>query len=261
MIADNLDKVKQALSTVKVSVAKLEELVNRIETEERKEHLKSLPGKEGYFDGLHMVTEEGEKVEVPVNYAAKSKLIFGDKLKLIEEEGKQVYKQIDKFPRQKVFGVLTKKEGKWYLISETNTYKISDAAAEFNQAQVNEKAYAVVPEGNLNVPYAALDEIVREKIESLAPSSPVVSAPVVGVGVKKKTTSTTKKKADKVSEKSPTKDNVENIGVGSGVVELPKTVKKSGGVGDKPVTKAVEVRPEEIEAPKKPVVNDDDDLR
>jgi hypothetical protein len=43
------------------------------------------------------------------------------------------------------------------------TYKISDVAAEFNRVVLNEEAVGLIPENQSNVPYAALDRVVRKE--------------------------------------------------------------------------------------------------
>jgi hypothetical protein len=69
------------------------------------------------------------------------------------------------------------------LLAETGTYKISDVAAEFNKVELNEKAVGLVPLDNPNVPFAALDKVIREgvKVEELAKIDPhpVIKAPEV----------------------------------------------------------------------------------
>ena len=45
-----------------------------------------IPGILGVFDGKSMVTPEGKSYEVNPNYAAKSMLVPGDNLKMVEED-------------------------------------------------------------------------------------------------------------------------------------------------------------------------------
>ena len=48
----------------------------------------------GLFDGYKLVIKDGSSFEVPQNYAAKTKLVFGDKLRMTEENGKKMFKQV-----------------------------------------------------------------------------------------------------------------------------------------------------------------------
>ncbi|MFC1621784.1 hypothetical protein ACFL13_00110 [Patescibacteria group bacterium] len=113
----------------------------------------------GTFDGFNMVTAEGKEYEIPANYAAKSKLVYGDALKLVEEDGKKLFKHINKVKRKKTDGILTKKEGDWYALTDSGSYRVSDTAADFQKAQLNSQATVLLPEENLGAPFATLDEV------------------------------------------------------------------------------------------------------
>lgn len=162
------DKLRGILINIQGDISNALDTIKRVEELEKKELYKSMPGIEGVFDGVNLVTEAGEKLEVPANYAAKSRLVFGDRLKIIEENGTKLFKQIQKPERLRVEGVLSKKEGKWHLLTPAGTYKISDIAAEFNYAEINDKAIGLVPKDNPNVAYAALDKV--EKPAGFVPS-------------------------------------------------------------------------------------------
>src|SRR3989338_5777794 len=71
----------------------------------------SIVGVVGKFMGDCMMTEEGQKYDVPLNYASKSVLVFGDKLKMYEEGGEKKFKQIERVKRFRTEGILAKKEG------------------------------------------------------------------------------------------------------------------------------------------------------
>lgn len=162
----NIDTLKKLVSLSFSNLEKISQLVSKIEQEQKKEEYKNLPGVEGTFDGLYMLGDDGKKYEVPGNYAAKSRLVYGDRLKMVEEVGKTMFKQVEKVERQKLEGVLSKKEGKWYVLTDSGSYRISDVAAEFNQVQLNEKADILVPTSNLSAPYGALDKVLRPVKES-----------------------------------------------------------------------------------------------
>jgi hypothetical protein len=157
-----LDHVKTLIQSLYHNLDKLSHTVEKIQQEQKKELYKKMPGIEGVFDGVCLTADDGSKHEVPANYAAKSRLVYGDKLKIVEEDGKKVFKQIQKPERQEVKGVLSKKEGKWYLLADQGTYKISDVAAEFNRVELNDEAVGLIPEKQTNVPYAALDKVLKK---------------------------------------------------------------------------------------------------
>ena len=56
---------------------------------------------EGVFTGEDMFGVDENRYPIPVNYASKSKLVQGDKMKLtIEPNGKMLYKQIMQIDRE-----------------------------------------------------------------------------------------------------------------------------------------------------------------
>jgi hypothetical protein len=160
------ENIKNLLQSAINQVEKVKNAVENLEQEERKSHYQNIPGTEGVFDGQYLVAEDGRKTEVPANYAAKSKLVYGDILKVFTDSGKQIFKQIDRVDRKKIEGIMTKKEGKWYLLSDLGSYKVSDVSADYNKAELNDKAFAFIPAENPKVPFAALDYVFKEESNS-----------------------------------------------------------------------------------------------
>ena len=62
---------------------------------------------EGHFNGEKMIGDDGKEYNVPPNYASKSKLVTGDRMKLtITPQGAFIYKQIGPINRKRVIGAL-----------------------------------------------------------------------------------------------------------------------------------------------------------
>jgi hypothetical protein len=152
----SIDKLRSLIEKMEKDLRYAKSVLNELEKQGKPDY-SQVPGITGTFDGYYLVTETGEKLEVPANYAAKSRLVFGDILKVVEEDGKQLFKQITKVPRKKLEAVANKKEGKWYALAEAGSYKISDIAADFNALQVNDKITILIPMDNQGAPFAALD--------------------------------------------------------------------------------------------------------
>jgi len=127
-------------------------------------------GTVGKYDGKDLITEAGEKYEVPANYAAKSKLVYGDILKLIEEDGKKLFKQIERVRKERVEGILTKKDGAWFLLTDRGSYKVSESAAQFQSAQLNSQATAYLPAENMDAPFATLDMVEGASVIEAKPA-------------------------------------------------------------------------------------------
>jgi len=162
--AKKFDNIKKLLRSAQFQLEHVANVIEMMEHDEKKAYYQGVPGTEGTFDGQYLIAQDGRKTEVPANYAAKSRLVCGDVLKVFNDNGKQVFKQIDKVERKKIDGILAKKEGKWCILADTGSYKILDVAAEFNQAQLNDKVSAFIPANNLNSAYAALDRVYKENI-------------------------------------------------------------------------------------------------
>lgn len=123
----------------------------------------STPGIEGIFDGFFMTAADGNKIEVPANYAAKSRLVYGDTLKCIDVNGEQKFKNIKKVSRKKVQGMLSKKEDEIYVLTEFGAHKISSNAIEHNELKVGDLVEVFLPEENPQAPYAAFDKLITTK--------------------------------------------------------------------------------------------------
>jgi len=163
MLESNLDKLYKLLETVYEDLDKAKDLISKLQLEARKEALKDVPGTEGVFDGRFLIADTGEKMEVPSNYAAKSRIVYGDRLKAYEEDGKNMFKQVEKVDRRKVPAVVSKKEGKFFALTEFGDHEISSTAVEFNNIKVNDKIQVILPETNLKAPYAALDKTLEQE--------------------------------------------------------------------------------------------------
>lgn len=166
---ESIRKLRKILDDLERDVKEAKKALFDIEQIVKKDY-KEVPGIEGTFDGFYLIASDGSKYEVAANYAAKSRLAYGDTLKLIEEDGKQIFKQIAKVPRKKVEAVVNKKEGKWYALAETGSYRLSDAAATFHNLNVQDKITIVIPEDNINAPFAALEKAPEniKKLENVA---------------------------------------------------------------------------------------------
>lgn len=155
-------KVKAQLKTIEKHLQIANSLLDKMDN---KKDYKDIPGIVGVFDGEYMVADSGERYKVPENYAAKSRLVPGDKLKMIEEDGKPLFKQVERVKTRQVRGVFSKKEGSWYVLTELGSYRILDVSANYNNVQPNDEAIVLVPDDNLNVKFAALEKVVKVKEE------------------------------------------------------------------------------------------------
>ena len=102
---------------------------------------------EGIFNGQNMLGSDKRIYPVPANYASKSKLIPGDKLKLtITETGAFKYKQIGPIPRVQAVGIVTYGDGQYHVMVDKKLYKVLLASITYYRAEVGSKVTVIVPQ-------------------------------------------------------------------------------------------------------------------
>jgi hypothetical protein len=167
-VENRVQNIENLLKNAEKNLKKAEKLLETLNSD-LKNSFEDVPGTLGTFDGEYMITADGKKYEVNPNYSAKSMLVVGDNLKMIEEGDKKLFKQISKTPRKRLEGILNKKEGKWYALTDAGSYRVLDVAVEFRRGQMNDEIVVLVPESNLNSPYAALERLKNEReVETIA---------------------------------------------------------------------------------------------
>lgn len=163
----NLSKksLESILESIRVAKKRLSNAENLIMEAYRAQYSASrdIPGEIGFFDGEYLVTKENIKYEVPKSYSAKSLLIVGDELKKYSENGEDKFKIVNKIPRKKVKGTLSKKDGKYFILLENNkSYSLLKSAVEFRNLKHGDQVIAVIPEVDSNSDYAAIDKLAPQ---------------------------------------------------------------------------------------------------
>ena len=166
MNQSNLELIRQALGAAESSIKLAKQLLNDLVDSGviAKPKAVELPGIAGIFDGENMASENGQTFPVPANYASKSMLVVGDSLKLVDEGKEKRFKQIEHVKRHKTTGILTKKDGKWKVVTPEGSYKVLPSAVAHFGADVGNEVTLHLPANNLTVPYGAI-ESVKGKVE------------------------------------------------------------------------------------------------
>ncbi|MBM4402028.1 MAG: hypothetical protein FJ044_02185 [Candidatus Cloacimonetes bacterium] len=122
------------------------------------------PGIVGAFDGEFMVTEKGQRHQVPPNYASKSRLVVGDTLRMIGSGEKALFKQIEKKERVKVSGVLTKKDGRWAVVAEEGSFFVLPVSVKFFKGEIGDEVEVIIPKDykKTKPKWAALEGVSKE---------------------------------------------------------------------------------------------------
>lgn len=152
--------LKQTLENAENNIISAKQILNEINcgknkklSKELKEEVKNLQanpdGKviEGIFDGENMIGPDGQIYPVQPNYASKSKLVPGDKLKLtVSEDGSFLFKQIELIPRKRLIGTLIGEENDHKVTAEGKNYNVLLASVTYFKGQPNDKVTLVVPQ-------------------------------------------------------------------------------------------------------------------
>jgi hypothetical protein len=95
-----------------------------------------------------MLGVDNNKYVVPVNYASKSKLVQGDRMKLtIEGSGKMLYKQIKQIDRETKVGLLTQDKGRYQVVAEGVSYDVLTAAVTHFKCEIGDNVTILIPAG------------------------------------------------------------------------------------------------------------------
>lgn len=120
---------------------------------------------EGYFDGESMVGDNGKIYTVPPNYASKTQLIIGDRMKRILTQDRESYKLIKPAERDRVIGTFDI-QGDDYLVHVpeiASPVRILKASATFAMKnlgmQPGDKVAIVIPR-DVEATWGALSSVV-----------------------------------------------------------------------------------------------------
>ncbi len=118
---------------------------------------------EWVFTGEEMLGVDGHKYPVPVNYASKSKLVQGDKMKLtIDGSGRMLYKQIQQIERDIKVGLLTKDQWKFQVLADGNVYSVLTAAVTHFKAEIGDSITILVPKWK-EATFAAIEAVIPKE--------------------------------------------------------------------------------------------------
>lgn len=129
---------------------------------------------EGIFDGQNMISPDGKQYSVPANYASKSKLVEGDRLKLtIMSDGSFVYKQIGPVERVRLIGTLMRDEStnEYLVLSAERTFRVLLASVTYFKGEVGDEVVVLVPKSQSGE-WAAVENIIKKIDSTEAGDSP-----------------------------------------------------------------------------------------
>lgn len=157
---DKIQLLTQALNAASASINLAKQLMSEIE---RGGGVGEAPGLVGRYDGMFMITEAGKKYPVPDNYSAKTKLVYNDKLKMIEGPEGRRFKLLEEKPRVEQEARLVVKDGRFEALGKDESFRLLQSAVRWWGGAEGDKVKILLPSDEKHVPFAALVEIVGKK--------------------------------------------------------------------------------------------------
>ena len=160
----HIERFKKLLNEANLALIAAEELLVSIVGEDlRRPRLQTDDGGsaariiEGLFNGQNMVGDDGKIYPVQANYASKSQLVEGDRMKLvIDDSGAFMFKQIGPTDRSQVVGVLDQQDGHYHLVVGDKRYQVLLASVTHHKVRSGDQVSADIPANNPEASWAAI---------------------------------------------------------------------------------------------------------
>jgi hypothetical protein len=110
-----------------------------------------------------MVGPDGKIFPVPANYASKSKLVEGDRLKLtIGSDGSFLFKQVGPAERHKVIGQLKFENNIYFVDTDGKNYHVLYASVTYHKAKPGDKVAIILPAKISEPKWCALEGVIHD---------------------------------------------------------------------------------------------------
>lgn len=118
---------------------------------------------EGVFTGENMLGSDGNTYPVPQNYASKSLLVQGGRMKaIINKMGKISYKIIEEMEYEILLGIITKAGDRYKITTEKRTYNVLTAAITFHKCSIGDTVKIRIPKGK-EATYAVIENCIPKQ--------------------------------------------------------------------------------------------------
>jgi len=144
---------------------------------------------EGYFDGENMIGDNGQLYPVPQNYASKSQLVIGDRMKWILTAEREIFKLIQPAPRERITGTFSIEGDNYVVLTDQfpDPIKILKASATYAMKnlglQIGNEVVLIVPK-DVTPSWGAFSSVAKsqgveetnklEELKRLTPVQPTV---------------------------------------------------------------------------------------
>lgn len=147
-----MNQINKNLNIIEAKISELRNILNL--NEEKNKTLYCVNTRlakefvEGVFDGKTMIDAGGKKYPVPENYASKSKLVCGDKLKLVvADDGTYIFKLISPIERKRETGTIQETRGQVSVVVNDKKYRVLKASLVYFKLKVGDKVTVLLPVG------------------------------------------------------------------------------------------------------------------
>jgi hypothetical protein len=126
---------------------------------------------EGYFDGENMIGDNGQIYTVPQNYASKTQLVIGDRMKWMLTPDREVFKLIGQAARERIIGQFSMENDNYVVIADKfkKPIKILKASATFAMKNLGlnfgDEVVIIIPRG-VTPTWGAFSSVVKTLSES-----------------------------------------------------------------------------------------------
>ncbi|MFC1638629.1 hypothetical protein ACFL2R_04350, partial [Patescibacteria group bacterium] len=158
---EQIESLKKTIQEAEKTIREAKMTLNQLQGTDESDESGSVV--QGSFDGQIMIGDDGKQYPVPANYASKSKLVEGDRLKLnITPNGSFVYKQIGPAERKNIIGVASQDEtGNFFILADGKAYKILLASITYFKVNPGDEV-VIVTSRDTDSSWAAIENVLRK---------------------------------------------------------------------------------------------------
>lgn len=166
----SIESLRETITSAEKTIQSAKAMLLQLEGKKRVGRKKKIDADEegavyGTFDGQIMIGNDGKQYPVPANYASKSKLVEGDMLKLVIDNGVFLYKQVGPIERKNLIGIAGQDEsGNYFVLAEGKPYKILLASITYFKIEPGDEVVITIPADGDST-WAAVENVLQKNDE------------------------------------------------------------------------------------------------
>ncbi len=166
----SIESLRETITSAEKTIQSAKAMLLQLEGKKRAGRKRKIDADEegavyGTFDGQIMIGNDGKQYPVPANYASKSKLVEGDMLKLVIDNGVFLYKQVGPIERKNLIGIAGQDEsGNYFVLADGKPYKILLASITYFKIEPGDEVVITVPADGEST-WAAVENVLQKNDE------------------------------------------------------------------------------------------------